>query len=513
MTGRGGEVPDTRDVEPATALIEPHVFIENRTFDEIEVGQSATLARTLTREDIELFAVMSGDVNPAHVDEEYAHSDTFHKIIAHGMWGASLISTLLGTKLPGPGTIYLEQTLRFRRPVTIADTITVSVTAAAKDPERHRISFDCACVNQRGETVIDGAARVIAPTEKIHRPRVALPDVHLHEHSRLYRALLARTKGLGPVRMAVVHPVDGDALRGAIKAAQAGLIIPVLVGPEDRIRSVAAAHDLDITGVSVIATEHSHAAAETAVGLARSGQVDALMKGSLRTDELMHAALAPRTGLATDRRMSHVFVMDVPTYPRPLFISDAALNVEPDLAAKRDIVQNAIDLAIVAGVHTPKVAILSAVETVNPQLRSSLEAAALAKMAERSQIRGGVVDGPLAFDDAVSPAASRGKGIASPVAGQADIVVVPDLESGSMLVKQLDYLGDSQAVGIVLGARVPIALTSRADSALERVASCALALLVARTAQAQKPTQDEDPLATYPGAGDRRSRSGAYPAS
>jgi len=511
MTRAGSQLRDATDVEPVTALIEPRVFIENRTFDEIEVGESASLARTLTRQDIELFAVMSGDVNPAHVDEEYAHSDTFHKIIAHGMWGASLISTLLGTKLPGPGTIYLEQTLHFRRPVTIADTITVSVTAAAKNAEHHRIAFECACVNQRGETVIDGAAQVIAPTEKIHRPRVALPEVHLHEHGRLFRALLARTTGLVPIRMAVVHPADRDALLGAIQAAQEGLIIPVLVGPEDRIRSVAAAHDLDLTGVSVIATEHSHAAAETAVALARSGQVQALMKGSLHTDELMHAAVAPQTGLATDRRMSHVFVMDVPTYPRPLFISDAALNVEPDLVAKRDIVQNAIDLAIVAGVQTPKVAILSAVETVNPKLRSSLEAAALAKMAERGQIRGGVVDGPLAFDDAVSPAASRVKGIASPVAGQADIVVVPDLESGNMLVKQLDYLGDSQAVGIVLGARVPIALTSRADSALERVASCALALLVARRAAAQKPAQDEDPLATRPAARGRRPRSGAYP--
>jgi phosphotransacetylase/acyl dehydratase len=478
-------------MEPATALVEPRVFIENRTFDEIEVGESATLSRTLTREDIELFAVMSGDVNPAHVDEEYAHSDMFHKIIAHGMWGASLISTLLGTKLPGPGTIYLEQTLHFRRPVTIADTITVSVTAAAKDPGRHRISFDCACVNQRGEAVIDGTAQVIAPTEKIRRPRVALPEVHLHEHGRLFRTLLGRTKGFEPIRMAVVHPVDCDALLGAIQAAQEGLIIPVLVGPEDRIRSVAAAHDLDITGVSVIATEHSHEAAEKAVGLARSGQVDALMQGSLHTGELMHAAVAPQTGLATDRRTSHVFVMDVPTYPRPLFISDAALNVEPDLVAKRDIVQNAIDLAVVVGVQSPKVAILSAVETVNPELRSSLEAAALAKMAERGQIRGGVVDGPLAFDDAVSPAASRVKGIASPVAGQADVVVVPDLESGDMLVKQLDYLGDSQAVGIVLGTRVPIVLTTRADSALERVASCALAVLVARTAKAEQPAQDE----------------------
>jgi phosphotransacetylase/acyl dehydratase len=462
-------------------LTEPRVLIENLTFDEIGVGESATLARTLSRGDIELFAVMSGDVNPAHVDEEYAHSDMFHKIIAHGMWGASLISTLLGTRLPGPGTIYLEQTLRFRRPVAIADTITVSVTAAAKDPERDRISFDCACVNQHGEIVIDGVAKVIAPTEKVRRPRVVLPEVHLHEHNVLFGELLARTRSLEPIRMAVVHPVDPDALLGAVQAAQQGLIIPVLVGPEERIRSTAAAHDLQIAGLSLIDTEHSHQAADTAVRLARGGQVDALMKGSLHTDELMHATVASGSGLATDRRMSHVFVIDVPTYPRPLLITDAALNVAPDLSAKRDIVQNAIELALAIGVQTPKVAILSAVETVNPKLRSSVEAAALAKMAQRGQIRGGVVDGPLAFDNAVSPAAARVNGIVSPVAGQADIVVVPDLESGNMLVKQLDYLGDSQSAGIVLGGRVPITLNSRADSALQRVASCALAVLIART--------------------------------
>jgi phosphotransacetylase/acyl dehydratase len=472
----------------AMALTDPRVLIENRTFDEIEVGETATLERTLSREDIELFAVMSGDVNPAHLDDEYARSDMFHKIVAHGMWGASLISALLGTKLPGPGAIYLEQTLRFRRPVAIGDTITVSVTAATKDPERQRISFDCRCVNQLGEAVIEGTAKVIAPTEKVRRPRVALRDVHLHRHGVLFSELVAKAKALKPIRVAVVYPVDRESVLGAVQAAQEGLIIPVLVGPEDRIRSVASTHDLDIAGLTVIAAESSHEAAEAAVMLARRGEVDTLMKGSLQTDELMHAALVPGRGLITDRRMSHVFVMEVPAYPRPLFITDAALNVAPDLAAKRDIVQNAIELAHAVGVETPKVAILSAVETVNPKLRSSLDAAALAKMAERGQILGGVVDGPLGFDNSVSAAAARVKGIVSKVAGQADIVVVPDLESGNILVKQLDYLGDSQAAGIALGGRVPIALASRADTALERVASCALAVLVAQTQTWAKAT-------------------------
>ncbi len=458
------------------------LFIENRTFAEIEIGERAALTRTLTREDIELFAAMSGDVNPAHVDEEYAHSDMFHTIIAHGMWGASLISTLLGTKLPGPGTIYLEQTLRFRHPLTIGDSIAVSVTASSKESSGHRVSFDCRCVNQSGDVVIDGRAKVIAPTEKVRRLRVPLPEVQRHAHGVLFRALIDQAAPLGPLRMAVVHPVDRDSLLGTVEAAQAGLITPILVGPEERIRSTAAGHDLDISGLALVGTDHSHEAAEVAVGLARHGKADAIMKGALHTDELMHAAVAHGTGLATDRRMSHVFVLDVPAYPRPLLITDAALNIEPDLAAKRDIVQNAIDLALAIGIQTPKVAILSAVETVNPSLRSSLEAAALAKMAERGQLEHGLVDGPLAFDNAVSPAAARVKAIASPVAGQADILVVPDLESGNMLVKQLDYLAESHSAGIVMGGRVPIALTSRADSALERVASCALAVLVARAA-------------------------------
>jgi phosphate acetyltransferase len=461
-------------------LTEPGVFIENRTFDEIPLGETASLTRTLSREDIELFAVMSGDVNPAHVDEEYARGGMFHKIIAHGMWGASLISTLLGTRLPGPGTIILEQALRFRHPVMIGDTITVSITAVEKDAERKRILFDCRCVNQRGEVVIGGTVKAIAPTEKVRRPRATLPTVRMCEHGALFRELIDRARTFEPIRVAVVHPVDRDSILSALQAAQAGLIIPLLVGPEDCIRSVAVANDLDIAGLQVVAAEHSHGAAAAAVGLARGGQVDAVLKGGLRTGELMQPAVAPGTGLATDSRMSHVFVVEVPNYPRLLFITDAALNAEPDLAAKRDIVQNAIDLARAVGVPTPKVAVLSAAETVNPGLRSSLDAAALAKMAERGQILGGVVDGPLAFDAAVSPAAARVNGVASPVAGHADILVVPGAESGSMLAAQLDYLGDSQAAGIVLGGRAPILLTGR-SAPPEQVAACAVAVLMLRT--------------------------------
>jgi phosphate acetyltransferase/phosphate butyryltransferase len=397
------------------------------------------------------------------------------------MWGASLISTLLGTKLPGPGTIYLDQSLSFHHPVMVGDTITVTVTVRTKEADGHRVTFDCECRNQRGEEVISGTAKVIAPTDKVRRPRAILPEVHLHNHGVWYRHLLDLAEGLPPIRTAVVHPVDGNALLGAIEAARATLIIPALVGPADKIHAVAAAQNIDISAYTMVPTEHSHAAAAQAVALARAGEVDALMKGSLHTDELMQAAVAPGIGLATDRRMSHVFVLEVPTYPRPLFITDAALNIYPDLEAKRDIVQNAIDLAHVLGIQMPRVAILSAVETVNPKIRSTLEAAALCKMADRGQITGGVVDGPLAFDNAVSPEATHTKGIVSPVAGQADILVVPDLEAGNMLVKQLEYLSEAQITGIVLGARVPIVLTSRADDPRARLASCALALLVAQS--------------------------------
>ncbi len=461
-------------------------YVENRTFDEIAIGDSASLVRTLSEEDIELFAVMSGDVNPAHLDQEYARSDMFHKIIAHGMWGGTLISALLGTKLPGPGTIYVSQDLRFRRPVALGDTITVAVTATEKDAERHRVTFDCSCTNQQGELVISGSAVVIAPTEKVKRPRVVLPEVHLHDHGAHLRQLIESAKGLESIDVAVVYPVDRDALLGAMEAAEADLIVPILVGPETRIRAAAEAAGIDISSRTIISTEHGNAAAK-AVAMAREGGIDALMRGSLPIDELMKAVVAPHTGLHTGRRMSHVWIMDVPTYSRPLFLTDALLNIYPDLQDKRDIVQNAIDLAQVLGIELPRVAILAAVETVNSGIHSTLDAAALCKMSDRKQITGGLVDGPLAFDNAVSLDAARAKGIGSPVAGQADILVVPDLESGSMLVKQLEYLAEAQSAGVVVGARVPIVLTGRAQSPLAPVASCALALLLAHSRRKGKP--------------------------
>ncbi|MBE7421695.1 MAG: bifunctional enoyl-CoA hydratase/phosphate acetyltransferase [Zoogloeaceae bacterium] len=458
--------------------------IENRTFDEIQVGDSATLVRTLKPEDIQLFAIMSGDVNPAHVDPEYAKSSLFREVIAHGMWGGALISTVLGTQFPGPGTIYIDQTLHFSRPVGIGDTITVTLTAKRKFDHNHHIIFDCVCANQDGQTVIRGTAEVLAPTEKIKRPRVELPEVTIVDREARYQHLLDRTRGLAAIPMAVVHPCDKESLLGVVEATQAGLIVPTLIGPAAKMRAVAEQQGIDLAGLDLIDVEHSHAAAAEAVALARAGKVEALMKGSLHTDELMGEVVGPN-GLRTARRISHVFLADVPTYPKPLLITDAAINIEPDLECKADIVRNAIDLALVLGIPEPKVAILAAVETVTPKMRATLDAAALCKMADRGQIAGGVLDGPLAFDNAISIVAARTKGILSAVAGRADILVVPDLESGNMLAKQLEYLAEALMTGVVVGARVPIVLTSRADTAETRAASCAIALLMAHAKRKQ----------------------------
>ncbi len=460
-------------------------YIENRTYDEIQVGDSATLTRTLKPEDIQLFAVMSGDVNPAHVDPEYAKSGMFHEVIAHGMWGGALISTVLGTQFPGPGTIYIDQTLHFSRPVGLGDTISVTLTATRKFDHNHHILFDCLCTNQDGQTVIRGTAEVLAPTEKVKRPRVELPGVTIFDRAGRYRNLLERATGMESIPMAVVHPCDAESLGGAIAALQADLIVPILVGPAAKIRAVAAEHELDLGSLEIVDAPHSHAAAAQAVALVRAGRAEALMKGSLHTDELMSEVVATGTGLRTARRISHVFFADVATYPRPLLITDAAVNIEPTLADKVDIVQNAIDLAHVLGVAEPKVAILAAVETVNPAMRATTEAAALCKMADRGQITGGVLDGPLAFDNAVSLIAAKTKGIRSAVAGRADILVVPDLESGNMLAKQLEYLAGALLAGVVVGAAAPIVLTSRADSAQSRAASCALAVLMAHARRKQ----------------------------
>ena len=297
-------------------------------------------------------------------------------------------------------------------------------------------------------------------------------------HVRM-NALMARAKSMPPVRCAVVHPCDKESLGGAMQSAKLGLIVPVLVGNEARVRQVAQDAGIDISGAEIVDVAHSHAAAAKGAELAASGHVQMIMKGSLHTDELL-AAIVGCPALRTGRRMSHVFRFEVPLYHKALLITDAAINIAPTLEEKADIVQNAIDFAHIMGTACPKVAILAAVETVHSKMPATIDAAALCKMADRGQIKGGLLDGPLAFDNAISPEAVRIKGIHSPVAGDADIVLAPDLESGNMLAKQLEYLGGADGAGIMLGARVPVALTSRADNELARTTSALLCVLVAQ---------------------------------
>lgn len=293
-----------------------------------------------------------------------------------------------------------------------------------------------------------------------------------------FQDLLTRITGRPALSLAVAHPCDALSLRSVVEVAEQGLVMPILVGPEVKIRAVAAEAAIDISRYRLVDAPHSHESAMRAVALVRSGEATLLMKGSLHTEELLHAVMLADTGLRTERRLSHVYAMDVPSYPRLLLITDAVVNIAPSLDDKRDIVQNAIDLAHVIGIEAPRVAILAAVEVVNSAMRSTLDAAALCKMADRGQITGALVDGPLAFDNAVSVGAAEQKGIVSEVAGRADILVVPDLEAGNMLAKELTFLAGADAAGIVLGARVPIILTSRADSTRTHVVSCALAVLM-----------------------------------
>jgi phosphate acetyltransferase len=372
----------------------------------------------------------------------------------------------------------LRENLEFRGRTSVGDKLKATVTAREKHREGAEVVFDCKCMNEEGKELVTGTVTVAAPTKRIAYAEVVPPELTLRRGDA-FGPLFKAAEDLPPVTCAIVHPCDRDSLLGPIESAKRGFILPLLVGPEAKIRGVAEAENIDLSPYKIVATAHSHEAAAKAVEMARAGEVEALMKGSLHTDELLGAVVPSATGLRTARRISHVFVMDVPSYPKLLLITDVAVNIYPKLKEKVDIVQNAIDLAHVLGIKEPKVAILSAVETVNPDIESTLEAAALCKMADRGQITGGLLDGPLAFDNAISFEAAQTKKIRSQVAGQADILLVPDLEAGNMLAKQLCYLAGADAAGIVLGARVPIVLTSRADSVRTRLASTVVMSLTA----------------------------------
>ena len=454
----------------------------NRTFDEIQVGATDSVVQRLMATDVEALALVAGAVESFHLD-----LDT-HEIedvaIAPGATAIAFIAGILHRRLPGPGSALVGTRFEYAGTLHAGDTITATVTATAKYPEDRRIDFDCRCTSDRDVVLVQGVASVIAPATRIAYTNIATPEVVLRRNDGLAR-LLKRCESLEPVTCAVVHPCDRDSLLGAIEAGRRKLIVPTLVGPEHKIRSAALEAGVDLGPYRIVPTPHSHSAAERAVAMARKGEVESLMKGSLHTDELMEAVIATETGLRTDHRVSHVFVMDVPAYPRMLLITDAAINIAPDLPAKAGICQNAIDLAVILGIVLPKVAILSAVETINAKMESTIHAAALCKMADRGQIKGGVLDGPLAFDNAISLEAAKTKRIVSPVAGQADILLVPDIESGNMIAKQLTYMGGADSAGIVMGTRVPIVLTSRSDGLRARLASTAVMKLVAHDRRAK----------------------------
>jgi len=451
-------------------------YLENRTFDEIQIGDSATLTRTLTEKDIQVFAIMSGDINPAHVDIEYAQSEMFHKIIGHGMWGGALISTVLGTQLPGPGTIYVGQTIRFKKPVAIGDTLTVKVTAIEKKPEKKRVIFSCEAQNQKDEVVMEGQAEVVAPTKKIRRPKAILPEISLRRPYSLFDTYLAQAKQLGPLKAGVIHPVHAKIIEAVHDAQLSGYINPVLIGKKARILHAAEEAGVDISQYEIVDVEHSHAATARTLALARSGELELIVRGGVTKEELLHTMQKLDKGLLTERHMSYVLVLDVPTYPKALILTDPLVNIDPNLEVKRGITQNAIDFALSLGIERPKVAILAGMDNVSPTMRSTVDAASLCKMAERGQIKGGVLDGPLTFDNIISTEVARSKGISSPVIGDADILVVPSVETGNILAEQLEYLAESKNAGLLLGGRVPV-LMSRINDVYSSTVACALAIL------------------------------------
>jgi phosphate acetyltransferase/phosphate butyryltransferase len=401
----------------------------------------------------------------------------FHKIIGHGMWGGALISTVLGTQLPGPGTIYISQTIRFKRPVGIGDTLTVKVTALEKNPEKKRVLFSCDVRNQHDEVVMEGQADVVAPTKKIRRPKSILPEITLRRPYSLFDQYMKKAKQLGALRAGVIHPVHAKIIEAVHDAERAGFIIPVLVGNREKMEIAASEAGIDISHYEMVeVADNIRAALMKAIALARNGDVKMLVRGGASREELLHALQKPDKGLMTDRYMSYVSVMDVPTYSKALILTDSLVNIDPNLDTKRGITQNAIDFSIALGVEKPKVAILAGMDNVSASMRSTVDAAGLCKMAERGQIKGGIVDGPLTFDNVISTEVAHSKGITSSVIGDADIIVVPSVETGNILAEQLEYLAESRNAGLLLGSRVPV-LMSRINDIYSSTVACALAIL------------------------------------
>lgn len=452
--------------------------MHNVPFDQLEIGMEAQRTRTLLADDLYVFANSSGNVNPMHLPNQDGDGDGRPESVAPGMWVASLISAVLGCELPGPGTLYHSQSLRFLGQAHAGDTLTVKVRLTEKHADR-LVRFDTWVEDETGARILEGEAEVYAPDKPMSFDLEDLPGLTVQRHVHFDR-LLAMAEPLPAIPTAVVAPEKPDALAGAILAAEHTLIEPILIGHALRIAEAAEEEGIDLAPYRLVDIRDHRLAAQEAVRMVLERETAAVMKGHLHTDILLSEAVKREGGLRKGgRRLSHVFVMDVPGLDHLLMVTDAAINIAPDLQTKADIVQNAIDLAHALGIEEPKVGVLSAVETVNPAIPSTLDAAALSKMAERGQITGGLVDGPLAMDNAINLGAAATKGIRSLVAGRAEILVAPNLESGNMLAKELTFLAHAEAGGVVMGAKCPIILTSRADDEKARLASCAVAALYA----------------------------------
>jgi phosphate butyryltransferase len=448
--------------------------IRNKTWAEIKVGDVASLERTCSAQDLVLFAHASGNLNPLMLPFAGVAAQKTEPV-APSMWVGSLVSAVLGNVLPGPGTLYRRQDLHFLRRVHVGDKLKVTVVCREKR-EAPVAAFDTKVEDTNGNLVCEGEAIVEAPRvsqtlEARHLPALIIDAV---DH---FAKLIALAAKLPPLKTAVVCPEDHNSLGGAMLSAENRLIEPILVGDPERIKAAAKALEVDISVVTVVPASDPHSAAAKAVAMVLDGHASAVMKGDIHSDALLAEVVKKEGGLRTHTRISHVFAMDVPTLDEILYISDAAINIAPDLMTKVDIVQNAVDLARACGLDKPRVGILSAVETINPAMPSTLDAAILSKMADRGQIKGAIVDGPLAMDNAIDVEAARTKGIASLVAGQANVLIVPNIEAGNMLAKELTFVARAEAAGLVVGAKAPVMLTSRADNDRARLASCALAQL------------------------------------
>jgi phosphotransacetylase/acyl dehydratase len=449
--------------------------LANRTYDELKIGDRAEIRRLITTDDLYVFAAASGNYNPMHLSDSDLDGDGQKERVAPGMFIASLISAVLGTKLPGAGTLYRHQTLDFHARIHAGEEVNVAVEVLEKRADAIvRLSTTITRV-QHGATVLSGEAIVQAPSEKHEADLADVPGLVVQRH-RHFEALLARAKPLPSLPTAVVCPDDANSLGGALLALKESIITPILIGKAAKIQAAATEIRADLEGLEIIEIEGDVEAAAKACALVQEGRAAAVMKGHLHTDDLLKPMLDKALGLRVGRRFTHVFVMDVPGQPEPIFVTDAAINIAPDLLTKVDICQNAIDLALALGME-PRVGVLSAVETVNPAIQSSMDAALLSKMADRGQIKGGLVEGPLAMDNAIDLAAARTKGLKGGVAGRANILVVPGLDAGNMLAKQLAFISHAEGAGLVLGAKVPVILNSRSDSPMSRLASCAVAAI------------------------------------